>query len=84
MRVGLIGAGNLARGLALGWSRLAAETMAGSATLLAVREFDTLSIRREVTSPAGTTARGLEALERGGVRSASQDAMEAVLARSSR
>jgi pyrroline-5-carboxylate reductase len=65
-------------------SRLAVETMAGSATLLATRAFDTLSIRREVTSPAGTTARGLEALERGGVRSAFQDAMDAVLAWSSR
>ena len=74
----------MARALARGWSRLAAETMAGSATLLAVREFDTLAVRREVTSPGGTTARGLAALERAGVRSAFQDAIDAVLARSSR
>lgn len=60
-------------------SRLAAETMGGTAALLEAREFDTLAIRREVTSPAGTTARGLAALERCGVRTAFQEAMDAVL-----
>jgi len=35
-------------------------------------------VRREVTSPGGTTARGLAALERAGVRSAFQDAIDAV------
>jgi pyrroline-5-carboxylate reductase len=34
-----------------------------------------------VTSPGGSTARGLAALERGGVRAAFDDAMQAVLAR---
>ena len=46
--------------------RLVTETMAGSAELLRAREHDTLRLRREVTSPGGTTARGLAALERGG------------------
>ncbi len=51
-------------------SRLAVETMAGTADLLQARGYDTLSVRREVTSPGGSTARGLDALERGGVRAA--------------
>jgi pyrroline-5-carboxylate reductase len=60
-------------------SRLVAETMAGSAALLHKREYDTLAVRREVTSPGGTTARGLAALERAGVRFAFQDAFDAVV-----
>jgi pyrroline-5-carboxylate reductase len=59
-------------------AQLAVETMAGSAALLRARDYDTLSVRREVTSPAGTTARGLAALERAGVRSAFDDAIDAV------
>ena len=59
--------------------RLVAETMAGTAALLAHREHDTLTVRREVTSPGGSTARGLAALERAGVRAAFQDAMDAVI-----
>ena len=59
-------------------SRLVAETMSGSAALLTAREYDTLSVRREVTSPGGSTARGLAALERGGIRSAFQAAIDAV------
>jgi pyrroline-5-carboxylate reductase len=58
--------------------RLVIETMAGSAGLLEARGYDTLTVRREVTSPGGSTARGLDALERAGVRSAFSDAMEAV------
>jgi len=60
-------------------SQLVAETMAGTAALLETRAYDTLAVRREVTSPGGTTARGLAALERGGVRPAFQDAFDAVL-----
>lgn len=60
-------------------SRLVAETMAGTAMLLANREYDTLTVRREVTSPGGITARGLAALERGGVRPAFQEAFDAVV-----
>jgi pyrroline-5-carboxylate reductase len=66
----------LAAGIA---SELVAETMAGTAALLKMRDYDTLAVRREVSSPGGTTARGLAALERGGVRPAFQDAMDAVV-----
>jgi pyrroline-5-carboxylate reductase len=55
------------------------ETMAGAAVLLAARDGDTLGLRRQVTSPGGTTARGLAALERGGVRGAMGAAMDAVV-----
>jgi pyrroline-5-carboxylate reductase len=53
--------------------------MTGSAALLESRGYDTLAVRREVTSPGGSTARGLDALERAGVRSAFQDAIDAVV-----
>jgi pyrroline-5-carboxylate reductase len=59
--------------------QLVAETMAGTAALLAARDYDTLTVRREVTSPGGSTARGLAALERGGIRGAFQDAIDAVV-----
>jgi pyrroline-5-carboxylate reductase len=58
---------------------LVTETMAGTAALLAARGYDTLAVRREVASPGGSTARGLAALERGGLRSAFQAAIDAVL-----
>ena len=60
-------------------SALVAETMAGSAELLRARAYDTLALRRAVTSPGGTTARGLAALERGGVRAALAQAMDDVV-----
>jgi pyrroline-5-carboxylate reductase len=56
---------------------LVRETMAGTAALLT--ETDTLALRRGVTSPGGSTARGLDALERGGVRAALSQAMDAVV-----
>ncbi|MGO9822624.1 MAG: pyrroline-5-carboxylate reductase family protein [Solirubrobacteraceae bacterium] len=59
-------------------SRLVVETMAGTASLLQTRDYDTLAVRREVTSPGGTTARGLAALERGGVRPAFADAIDSI------
>jgi pyrroline-5-carboxylate reductase len=59
-------------------SRLVVETMAGSAALLSARGYDTLAVRREVTSPGGSTARGLCALEQAGVRGAFQSAIDAV------
>ena len=58
-------------------TRLVAETLAGGAALLADR--DTLAVRRSVTSPGGTTARGLAALEREGVRRAFNAAMDDVV-----
>lgn len=60
--------------------QLVAETMGGTAALLAARGYDTLTIRREVTSPGGITARGLAALEQAGIRNAFQMATDAVLA----
>jgi pyrroline-5-carboxylate reductase len=59
--------------------RLVAETMAGAAALLRKRDYDTLAVRREVSSPGGSTARGLAALDRAGVRNAFQEAIDAVL-----
>src|SRR3954452_12780716 len=56
---------------------LVTETMAGTAALLA--HTDTLTARRAVTSPGGSTARGLNALEQGGVRAALANAMDAVV-----
>lgn len=58
---------------------LVAGTMAGSAALLARSGGDTLGVRRAVASPGGTTARGLAALERGGLRAALQQAMDDVV-----
>jgi pyrroline-5-carboxylate reductase len=60
---------------------LVAASIGGTAALLQARALDTLAVRRAVTSPGGITARGLAALERGGVRAAFDDAMQAVLAR---
>jgi pyrroline-5-carboxylate reductase len=62
-------------------AQLVTETLAGTAELLRARSHDTLALRREVASPGGTTARGLAALERGGVRAAFADALDAVLDR---
>jgi pyrroline-5-carboxylate reductase len=60
-------------------SELTAETLSGTAALLAARDYDTLAVRREVTSPGGSTARGLDALERGGLRGAFGAAADAVI-----
>lgn len=60
-------------------AELATATTEGSAALLAARDFDTLALRRSVTSPGGVTARGLAALEEGGLRAAFQAAAEAAV-----
>jgi pyrroline-5-carboxylate reductase len=60
-------------------AELVVQTLAGTAELLRRRDYDTAAIRREVTSPGGLTARGLDALERGGLRAAFSDALDAVL-----
>lgn len=60
-------------------SRLVLETITGTAALISERSGDTLAVRREVTSPGGSTARGLAALEAAGIRSAFQDAIDAVV-----
>ena len=61
--------------------RLAVEGMAGTAAVLRENDDDTLALRRRVTSPGGLTARGLEALEAGGVRKAFADAVDAAVSR---
>ena len=60
-------------------AQLVVQTLSGTAELLRRRGYDMASVRREVTSPGGLTARGLDALERGGLRAAFSDAMDAVL-----
>lgn len=58
---------------------LVTETTAGTIELLAARDNDTLAVRRAVTSPGGSTARGLAALDAGGLRTAFQNAADAVV-----
>jgi pyrroline-5-carboxylate reductase len=60
-------------------AELVVQTLAGTAELLRRRGYDTVAVRREVASPGGLTARGLDALERAGLRSAFSDALDAVL-----
>jgi pyrroline-5-carboxylate reductase len=55
------------------------ETMAGSAAVLRETGGDTRSLRRRVTSPGGSTARGLAALEQAGLRAAFEDAVTSVV-----
>jgi pyrroline-5-carboxylate reductase len=62
-------------------SRMAVQTMTGTAAVLGENGLDTAALRRRVTSPGGSTARGLEALERGGLRAAFYDAVAAVVNR---
>jgi pyrroline-5-carboxylate reductase len=60
-------------------AELVVQTLAGTAELLRRRDYDMVAVRREVTSPGGITARGLDALERAGLRSAFSAALDAVL-----
>jgi pyrroline-5-carboxylate reductase len=60
-------------------AELVVQTLAGTAELLRRRGHDMVAVRREVTSPGGLTARGLDALERAGLRSAFSEALDAVL-----
>lgn len=62
-------------------AQLTVEAMAGTAALLADGELDTAQLRRRVTSPGGSTALGLAALERAGLRAAFRDAVDGVVAR---
>src|SRR5436190_10108213 len=55
------------------------ETMAGSAAVLREVDGDTRGLRRRVTSPGGSTARGLAALEQAGLRAAFEDAVTSVV-----
>jgi pyrroline-5-carboxylate reductase len=58
--------------------RMTVETMGGTAALLAEPGADPAALRRRVTSPGGSTARGLAELERAGVRTAFSAAVDAV------
>lgn len=62
-------------------TELALDTMAGTAELLRKWEGDTVTLKRKVASPGGTTAAGLAALERHALRAAFADAVEAVVRR---
>jgi pyrroline-5-carboxylate reductase len=61
---------------------LVVETLLGSATLLAQGDDGPEALRAAVTSPGGTTAAGLRALEAAGVRAAFLDAVVAATRRS--
>jgi pyrroline-5-carboxylate reductase len=60
-------------------SAMVIETMAGSAAVLRETDGDTRGLRRRVTSPGGSTAQGLAALEQAGLRAAFDDAVTAVV-----
>lgn len=64
--------------------RMTVETMAGTAAYLRANGLDAAALRRRVTSPGGSTARGLAALERGGARAVFLDAVDAVVAGTAR
>lgn len=73
-------------GVHLGFSRavaqkLANQTMFGAAHYAMQQDTHLAQLRNSATSPAGTTAAGLQALERGGVRSALSDAIWAAYQR---
>jgi len=61
---------------------LAVQTLLGSASLLESSDEAAASLRAQVTSPGGTTAAGLRALESGGFRSAILDAVASATERS--
>jgi pyrroline-5-carboxylate reductase len=63
-------------------TQLAAQTVLGSAKLLLETGLHPGTLKDMVASPAGTTIAGLHALERGGLRAALMDAVEAATKRS--
>lgn len=63
-------------------ARLTAQTLLGAARLLTETGDGPEALRAAVTSPGGTTAAGLRALEQAGVRAAFLDAVMAAMARS--
>jgi len=60
-------------------SEIFLAALGGSTALIQERGGDTLAVRRAVTSPGGSTARGLAALERNGLRTAFHEAMDEVV-----
>lgn len=63
-------------------TRLAAQTLLGAGRMVLETGLHPGELKDAVTSPAGTTISGLHAMERGGVRSALMDAVEAATLRS--
>ncbi|MFA9269530.1 pyrroline-5-carboxylate reductase [Svornostia abyssi] len=59
-------------------TRLVAGSLPGAAKVVSGADGDTLGVRRAVTSPGGTTAKALAALEAGGVRAAFSEAVDVI------
>jgi pyrroline-5-carboxylate reductase len=58
---------------------LAAQTMRGAATLALETDMHPAELKDAVTTPGGTTAAGLHALESDGLRAAFMDAVKAAV-----
>jgi pyrroline-5-carboxylate reductase len=65
-------------------TRLAAQTLLGSAKMVLETGLHTGTLKDMVTSPGGTTIEGLQELERGGVRAALMNAVRAAAEKSRR
>ncbi|MEA2406071.1 MAG: pyrroline-5-carboxylate reductase [Thermoleophilaceae bacterium] len=59
--------------------RMVVETMGGTADYLAQHDYDGPALRTRVTTPGGTTERGLVALEERGLRDVTRAAVDAVV-----